>query len=147
MTASNFESYKIWGLDVRVVTPCRCGCALIRVHPYSVKSSIPIWKCSWCARRKYKLSETEITLLERWVHQFDWTLEPLVFHENGKVYASCQLPTLREAASDIRREDSLVPAMPPGDTALNGDALSGTGEYAVAGRGSNAPLEAGAKPN
>ena len=104
MTASNFDSCGIWGLDVRVVTPCRCGCALRRVHPYSVKSSIPIWKCSWCARRKGKLTETEIKLLERWVHQFDWTLEPLVFHEDGKVYAYCQLPTLREAASGVRRE-------------------------------------------
>ena len=104
MTASNFEPYRIWGLDVRVVTPCRCGCALIRVHPYSVKSSIPIWKCSWCARRKGKLTETEIKLLERWAHQFGWTLESLVFHENGKVYAYCQLPTLREATSGLRRE-------------------------------------------
>jgi hypothetical protein len=64
VTASNFDSCKIWGLDVRVVTPCRCGCPFIRVHPYSVKSSIPIWKCSWCARRKGRLTETKIKLLE-----------------------------------------------------------------------------------
>ena len=100
-TALNSDACKIWGLDVRVVTACRCGCALIRVHPYSVKSSIPIWKCSWCARRKGKLTETEIKLLESWVHQFGWTLESLVFHENGTVYASCQLPTLRKAATDL----------------------------------------------
>ena len=69
------------------------------MHPYSVKSIIPIWKCSWFARRKGELTETEIKLLEAGVHQFGWTLEPLVFHENGRVYASCQLPALREATS------------------------------------------------
>ena len=81
------------------------------------------------------MTETEIKLLERWVHQFGWTLESLVFHENGKVYASCQLPALRKAGSGLRREDSLVPAMPPGDTALDGDAISGKGECAVARHG------------
>jgi hypothetical protein len=90
------------------------------VHPYSVKSIIPIWKCSWCARRKGELTETEIKRLQRWAHQFGWILESLVFHENGKVCASCQLPALRKAASGLRREDSLVPAMPPVDTALKG---------------------------
>jgi hypothetical protein len=78
------------------------------------------------------LTETEIKLLERWVHLFDWTLEPLVFHEDGKVYAHCQLPTLREAASGVRRENSLVPAMSPVNTVLNGDTLSGKGECTVA---------------
>jgi hypothetical protein len=102
------------------------------VHPYSVKSSIPIWKCSWCARRKGGLSETEIKLLERWVHQFDWTLESLVFHESGEICASCQLPALWKAASGFRRENSLVPAMPSDDAALNGDVLSGKGEFSVA---------------
>ena len=146
-SSSSDERYKIWGLDVRVVTPCRCGCPLIRVHPYSVKSSIPIWKCSWCARRKGKLTEAEIELLERWVRQFGWTLEPLVFHENGKVYAHCQLPTLREAASGVRRENSLVPAMPPDDPALDGDGLSRKGKCAVARRGSDVALEAGVGPD
>jgi hypothetical protein len=133
MTHSSSDEW-IWGVDVYFVTPCRCGCALRRVHPYSVKSSIPIWKCSWCARRKGKLTETEIKLLERWVHQYGWTLECLVFHENTKVYASCQLPTLRKAATDPRRENSLVPTLPPDDAALKGDALSGKGECAVAQR-------------
>ena len=109
MTASNFDTHRIRGLDIRAVTPCRCGCPLIRVHPYSVKSNIPIWKCSWCTRRKGKLTETEIKLLQRWVHQFGWTFESLVFHENGQVYASCQLPALRKAGSGLRREDGLVP--------------------------------------
>ena len=147
VTASNFDSCRILGLDVRVVTPCRCGCPLIHVHPYSVKSIIPIWKCSWCARRKGELTETEIKLLERWVHQFGWTLESLVFHQNGKVYASCQLPALREAPSGLRRENSLVPAMPAGDTALNDDAISGKGECAVARHGSNTAVEAGVEPD
>ena len=131
-TALDSEPYKIWGLDVQVVAPCRCGCPLIRVHPYSVKSSIPVWKCSWCARRKGKLTETEIELLEHWAHQFGWTLESLVFHENGKVYAHCQLPALRKTTSGVRRENSLVPALPANDTTLNGDALSRKGKCAVA---------------
>jgi hypothetical protein len=117
------------------------------VHPYSVTSSIPIWKCSWRARRKGKLTETEIELLERWVHQFGWTLEPLVFHENGKVYAHCQLPALWEAASGVRRENSLVPALPAGDTALNGDGISRKDECAVARHGSNAAVETSVEPD
>jgi hypothetical protein len=147
VTASNFDACKIWGLDVRIVTPCRCGCALIRVHWYSVKSSIPIWKCSWCARRKGKLSETEIKLLERWVHQFSWTLGSLVFHEDGKVCASCQLPTLRQAPPGLRRTDRLVSALPADDAAIDGSRVSGKGARDVARGGSNAALEEGVEPN
>ena len=94
-----------------------------------------------------QVDRNEIKLLESWVHRFGWTLESLVFHENGMVYAHCQLPALRKAASGLRRENSLVPAMPPGDTALNGDALSGKGERAVARHGSNVAVEAGVEPD
>ena len=122
------------------VAPCRCGCAL---NPHSVKSNIPVWKCAWCGKRKGKVTEDEVELLESFLHRFGWTLEPLVFHEDGMAYAHCQLPALREAATDLRRENSLVPALPPSDTALKGDALSGKGECAVARHGSNTSVEAG----
>jgi hypothetical protein len=112
-----------------------------------MKSSIPIWKCSWCARRKGKLTEIEIKLLESWVQQFGWTLESLVFQENGKVYASCQLPALWKAASGLRREDSLVPAMLAGDTAFNGDALPGKGKRPVARHGSDVAVETSVEPD
>jgi hypothetical protein len=146
-SGSDFERYTIWGLDVRVVTPCRCGSPLIRVHPYSVKSSIPIWKCSWCARRKGKLTETEIKLLERWVHQFAWTLESLVFHEDRKVYASCQLPTLREATSGLRRTNRLVPAVSADDAANSGIRVPGESERTVARRRGNVAVKAGIEPD
>jgi hypothetical protein len=112
-----------------------------------VKSNIPVWKCAWCGKRKGKLTEDDIELLESFLHRFGWTLEPLVFHEDGMAYAHCQLPALREAATDVRREDSLVPALPPDDTALDGDAISEKGECAVAGRRSNTAVEAGVEPD
>ena len=108
-----------------------------------MKSNIPIWKCAWCGKRKGKVTENEIELLESFLHQFGWTLEPLVFHEDGMVYAHCQLPALREATSGLRRENSLVPAVPADDAALNSDGLSGKGERAVAGCGSDTAIEAG----
>jgi hypothetical protein len=111
-----------------------------------VKSNIPVWKCAWCGKRKGKLTEDDIELLESFLHRFGWTLEPLVFHEDGMAYAHCQLPALREATSGLRRENGLVPALPPDDAALDSDdALSGKGECAVARRGSNVAVEAGVK--
>ena len=146
MTHSSSDEW-IWGVDVYFVAPCRCGCALRRVHPHSVKSNIPVWKCAWCGKRKGKVTEDEVELLESFLHRFGWTLEPLVFHEDGMAYAHCQLPALREAATDLRRENSLVPALSPGDPALDGDALSGKGECAVARHGSNTAVEAGVEPD
>ena len=93
------------------------------------------------------MTEDEVELLESFLHRFGWTLEPLVFHEDGMAYAHCQLPALREAATDLRRENSLVPALSPGDPALDGDALSGKGECAVARHGSNTAVEAGVEPD
>ena len=55
---------KICGLDVFVVTPCRCGSPLFRVHPHSTKSEIPIWKCVWCRERLGKVTEVQAKLLE-----------------------------------------------------------------------------------
>jgi hypothetical protein len=94
MTHSSSDEW-IWGVDVYFLAPCRCGCALRRVHPHSMKSNLPIWKCSWCGKPKGKLEEHEIELLEDFLHRFGWTLEPLIFHEDGIAYAHCQLPALR----------------------------------------------------
>jgi hypothetical protein len=99
-----------------------------------VKSNIPVWKCGWCGKRKGKLTEGEIDLLESFLHRFGWTLEPLVFHEVGLVYAHCQLPALWEATSGLRRENSLVPALPSGDTALDSVGLSGKSKCPLARR-------------
>jgi hypothetical protein len=45
------------------------------------------------------VEDNEIALLEDFLHRFGWTLEPLLFHENGIVYAHCQLPALRQAGA------------------------------------------------
>ena len=100
MTRSSSDEW-IWGIDVYVVTACRCGCALMRVHPHSVKSSIPIWKCGWCRKRKGRVTEEEIKILEDFLHRFGWIVEPLVFHDNGTVYAFSELSTLRETATEV----------------------------------------------
>ena len=39
------------GVDLKVTSPCRCGCTLQRVHPHSTKSETPFWKCAWCRVR------------------------------------------------------------------------------------------------
>jgi hypothetical protein len=91
MTHSTYDEW-LWGVDVYFVTPCRCGCTQRRVHPHSMKSNLPIWKCAWCGKRKGKLTDEEIELLEDFLHRFGWTMEPLVFHENGIVYAHCPCP-------------------------------------------------------
>ena len=70
------------------------------MHPHSIKSNIPIWRCVWCGKRKGKLTEDEIELLEDWLHRFGWTMEPLVFHEDGMHL--CALPVARAAGSHVR---------------------------------------------
>ena len=77
--------------------PCRCGCTRIRVHPHSTKSNIPIWKCAWCDDRKGKLTETEIKTLESYVRLFGWPVLPLMFHDDGCVYAYGELSTDAES--------------------------------------------------
>ena len=146
MTHSTSDEW-LWGLELIVEPSCRCGCARQRVHPHSIKSNIPIWRCVWCCKRKGKLTEDEIELLEDWLHRFGWTMEPLVFHEDGIIYAHCQLPALREATSGLRRQAGLVPTMSANDTALDGDGLSGKGECAVARSGSDAAFETGVEPD
>ena len=84
-----------------------------------MKSSLPIWKCSWCGKRKGKVEDYEIELLEDFLQRFGWTLEPLLFHEDGIVYAHCQLPALRQAGAGIRREDSHVSTVSKRDATNN----------------------------
>ena len=67
----------IYGLDICVATPCRCGCPLIRAHPHSVKSKIPIWKCVWCQKRRGKPTDNEFALMKAWLRKYGYTLEPL----------------------------------------------------------------------
>ena len=86
ITPSTSDLGKICGLDVVVVAPCRCGCPLVRVHPHSVKSRIPIWKCVWCRKRRDRPTNIQLRLLEDFVRQYGWLVEPLVFHEDGGVY-------------------------------------------------------------
>ena len=35
------ESDEVFGLEVVVADPCRCGCPLLRVHPHSTKIEHP----------------------------------------------------------------------------------------------------------
>ena len=78
---------KICGLDVFVVTPCRCGSPLFQLHPHSTKSEIPVWKCVWCRERLAKVTEVQAKLLESYVKKFGWPSDPLIFHEDGGIYA------------------------------------------------------------
>jgi hypothetical protein len=90
------------------------------------------------------LEEYEIALLENFLHRFDWTLEPLIFHEDGIAYVHCQLPALREAEASVRRENSDVSAVSERDAADNGVRFPGESKRAVAGcRGDAAKQERG----
>ena len=75
----------LFGLDIVVVDPCRCGCPLMRVHPYSVKSEILVWKCVWCQKRRGRPTETEIALMNAWLRDYGHTLEPLAICDDGGI--------------------------------------------------------------
>jgi hypothetical protein len=78
-------SNEIFGLDVVVADPCRCGSPLLRVHPHSVKSKIPIWKCVWCQKRRGRPTDVELALLHSWLRQYGYTIEPLAFCDDGGI--------------------------------------------------------------
>jgi len=82
---SKTEREIIAGLDVVVHNLCQCGSPLVRVCPHSVKSDIPIWRCVWCKKRRGKIDEAHILLLEGWLKNFGWTIEPLSFPDSGGV--------------------------------------------------------------
>jgi hypothetical protein len=86
-TALNSKNEKetIAGLDVVTHNLCQCGSPLVRVRPHSIKSDIPIWRCVWCKRRRGKVHETHILLMESWLKHSGWTIYPLRFPDTGGV--------------------------------------------------------------
>jgi hypothetical protein len=80
---SETERETICGLDVVTHNLCRCGSPLVRVHPHSVKSDIPIWRCVWCRTRRGKIHDDHIHLLEFWLINNGWTINPLRFPDTG----------------------------------------------------------------
>ena len=78
------------------------------MHPPSTTSDVPIWKCSWCKVRNGKLTEIEIETLKNFVRLFGWPVLPLIFHDDGYVYAYGELPTLRKAETGLRWKDGNV---------------------------------------
>jgi hypothetical protein len=76
---------EVYGLGIVVADLCRCGCSVLRVHPYSVKSEIPIWKCLWCRKRRGRPTELELKLMKSWLREYGWTMEPLAFCEDGGI--------------------------------------------------------------
>ena len=75
----------IFGLDIVVADPCRCGSPLIRIAPYSMRSKIPIWRCVWCRKRRGQPTATEVALMEAWLRNYGHTLEPLCFPDTGGI--------------------------------------------------------------
>jgi hypothetical protein len=121
------------GVDLHVTSPCRCGCASLRVHPHSSKSKVPIWKCAWCGDRRVRLTEIEIKTFKNFVRLFGWPGLPLIFHDDGYVYAYGQLSALRQARNGVRWEDGNVSALSERDANTSGGRLLGEGRSAVAG--------------
>jgi hypothetical protein len=123
----------IWGVDLQVVSPCRCGCASLRVHPHSTKSDILIWKCAWCGIRKGKLTETEIKALESFVRLFGWPVLPLTFNDDGYVYGYGQLSKMRQAPARVRWKDGGVSTVQAGYSTNNVVCLPRKGGSVVPG--------------
>jgi hypothetical protein len=48
-----------------------------------VKSKIPIWKCVWCQKRRGKLTDNELKLMNAWLKEYGYMLEPLAFCDDG----------------------------------------------------------------
>ena len=86
----------IYGLDVVVADPCRCGSPLIRVCPHSTRSKIPIWRCVWCQRRRGHPTATEIALLESWLRNYGFSFDPLRFPDTGGVEIAYHVPKMWE---------------------------------------------------
>jgi hypothetical protein len=82
---SKTERETIAGLEVITHNLCRCGSPLVRVCPHSTKSDIAIWRCVWCRKRRGKIDSVHIKLLESYLRNFGWTIEPLMFPDSGGV--------------------------------------------------------------
>jgi hypothetical protein len=59
----------------------------------------------------FELTETEINKLKNFVRLFGWPVLPLVFHDDGYVYAYGQLSALRKAGTGVRWKDGNVSAL------------------------------------
>jgi hypothetical protein len=75
----------IVGLDIVTVSLCRCGCPLLRVAPYSKRSTKLILRCVWCRSRRGAPSEAEIQKLEAFTKKFGWVARPLALADNGEI--------------------------------------------------------------
>jgi hypothetical protein len=75
----------IMGLDVCTPWPCKCGCLVVRVTPYSKVSPVLIWKCAWCKKRRGRPTEVDVQRLKAFVTSHGWNAQPLTLHEDGSV--------------------------------------------------------------
>jgi hypothetical protein len=82
----------IIGIDIKNANPCGaelklcwCPCHKLRIHPYSKKSNILIWKCASCGKRHGRPDEQIIKLIEQFVERFGWTPQPLRLSDDGGI--------------------------------------------------------------
>jgi hypothetical protein len=71
----------IIGLNVLTAFPCRCGCGVLRLAPYSVTSAVLTWRCVWCRRRRGKPTASEIEALVAFTDEHGWNQQPLRYSE------------------------------------------------------------------
>ena len=76
----------IMGLDLVVSSACGhkretlqhwCDCTRFRIAPYNKRSSILIWRCTWCGARHGRMDEQTIAILKHFVERHGWCLLPL----------------------------------------------------------------------
>jgi hypothetical protein len=81
----------IMGIDVMThpcgakLKLCWCPCCRVRVHPYSIKSDILIWKCASCGKRHGRPDEETIKSIEQFVERFGWTQHALMLCDDGVI--------------------------------------------------------------
>jgi hypothetical protein len=95
--------HDIYGLDIVVADPCRCGSPLIRVCTHSTKSKIPIWRYVWCRKRRGHPTATEIALMESWLRNYGHTLEPLAAESDSRTRFLDEVEALWPGATRIAR--------------------------------------------
>jgi hypothetical protein len=83
MSSTHHRQESIMGLDVRTAHPCHCGGGILRVCPHSKVSDVLIWKCSWCKKRRGKLTTDEIEALVAFTDKYGSNQQPLRFDENA----------------------------------------------------------------
>ena len=78
----------IMGLDVITALVCKCGGVIQQVCPHSKVSHQLVWKCSWCKKRKGKLTDDEIEALTAFIDKYGWNQQPLRRNEATGGYDS-----------------------------------------------------------